>query len=165
MRNKTYKVILTEAQRDYLSELICKGTQSAQKLTRARILLKADEGEKGPAWRDQQIATALEISRLTVERVRKTFVSQGLERAISRQKPKQPTHVKFDGEKEAHLVAIACSDPPQGRERWTLRLVVERTFRSLGRYRRLSKDYERLTETSETMIYAAMVRLMLKHLA
>ena len=125
MRPKTYKVILTEAERDYLADLICRGTQSAQKLIRGRILLKADEGEKGPAWHDEQIVEALEISRPTVERVRKIFASDGLEKAISRQNPSRPTHVKFDGEKEAHLIAIACSDPPDGRDRWTLRLIAD----------------------------------------
>ena len=125
MRGKTHQVILTESQRDYLAELICKGTQSAQKLTRARILLKADEGGKGPAWGDERIAEALEISHPTVERVRKAFASFGLQRAISRKKRKCPTNVKFDGEKEAHLIAIACSEAPQGRERWTLRLIAD----------------------------------------
>jgi transposase len=95
-------------------------------LTHARILLKADEGEDAPAWADVKIADALEISRSTVLRVRTRFVEEGLQAALIHRRPKNTKPPKLDGSQEAHLIALACSEPPKGRERWSLRLLADR---------------------------------------
>ena len=127
MPAKRYPVRLDRHQRDYLIALTTSGTESARKLTRARILLKADEGELGPAYADKEIKEAVEVSISTISRTRKTFALEGLEAALipkKRSKPSRPK--KFDGEKEAHLIALACSEAPEGHARWTLRLLAEK---------------------------------------
>ena len=126
MPAKQFKVILDEFQRDYLIDLISSGTNSARKLTRARILLKADESEFGPAYADEEIREAVEVSIPTIERTRKTFVLEGLTAALTPKKPSKPPNPKFDGEKEAHLIALVCSDPPQGCARWSLRVLADK---------------------------------------
>jgi hypothetical protein len=100
---------------------------------RARILLKADEGEDATdgAWPDTKIADALEISRSTVARVRERFVAEGLEAALVHRKPKSTKPKKLDGAQEAHLIALSCSRPPKGKKRWSVRLLAER-FVMLG---------------------------------
>ena len=123
MPAKQYQVILDQCQRDYLSDLISSGIESARKLTRARILLKADEGEFGPAYDNKQIKEAIEVSIPTIERTRKTFVVDGLTAALTAKKRSDTPTLKIDGEKEAHLIALVCSQPPQGCARWTLRLL------------------------------------------
>ena len=127
MPKKRYPVILDRNQRDYLIDLTSSGTESARKLTRARILLKADEGDLGPAYADKEIKEAVEVSVSTIERTRKTFLLEGLEATLipkKRSKPSRPQ--KFDGETEAHLIALACSEAPEGHARWTLRLLAEK---------------------------------------
>ena len=107
--------------------LISSGIESSRKLTRARILLKADTGELGPAYADEAIKQALDVSLSTIQRTRKAFVLQGLTAALhpkKRQKASRPE--KFDGEKEAHLIALVCSEAPAGFSRWTLRLLAEK---------------------------------------
>ncbi len=126
MPAKQYQVILDQCQRDYLIDLISSGIEPARKLTRARILLKADEGEFGPAYADEQIKEAVEVSIPTIERTRKTFVLDGLTSALNPKKRSDTPHQKFNGEKEAHLIALVCSEPPQGHSRWTLRLLSEK---------------------------------------
>jgi hypothetical protein len=111
MPAKQYQVILDQCQRDYLIDLISAGIESARKLTRARILLKADEGEFGPAYADEKIKEAIEVSIPTIERTRKTFVLEGLTGALNPKKRSDTPNQKFDGEKEAHLIALVCSDP------------------------------------------------------
>ena len=91
----------------------------------ARILLKADASPGGPNWDDGAIAEGLEVGRATVERVRKTFVEEGFETALGRRKPRRLYVRALDGDGEAHLIALACSQPPEGRSRWTLRLLAE----------------------------------------
>jgi transposase len=93
---------------------------------RARILLKADESPGGPEWSDDQIAEGLEVGRATVERVRKAFVEEGLESALERRKPRRQYLHTLDGDGEAHLIALACGQTPEGRSRWTLRLLADR---------------------------------------
>ena len=123
---KKYKVTLTPDERLSLSELIAAGKASAQKLVHARILLKADAAPDGPAWPDARIAEALEVNVTTVERVRQRFVEQGLAAALVRKKQDRPSRPrKLDGAAEARLVALACSEPPQGRAAWTLRLLAD----------------------------------------
>src|SRR4051812_47487021 len=124
---KKYKVTLTAEERLSLSELIAAGKASAQKLIHARILLKADAAPDGPAWTDDRIAEAVEVNRSTVERVRQRFVEQGFEAALVRKKQVRPSRQrKLDGDGEARLVALACSQPPQGRGAWTLQLLADR---------------------------------------
>ena len=123
---KKYPVILTETERDHLKSLIAAGTAPARKLTHARILLKADESSEGPAWVDEQVAEAVEVSQPTVCRVRKQYVEEGLEAARNRRPPNRHYHRKLDGEQEARLIALACSDPPEGQARWSLRLLADR---------------------------------------
>ena len=127
MPYKKYLVILTPAERDWLSGLVSAGRRSALTITRARILLKADQAPGGPAWEDQDIARALDCSVRTVERVRQRFVERGLEPALGR-KPKDrlSRERKLDGAAEARLIALACSAPPEGRLRWTLKLLADR---------------------------------------
>lgn len=123
MPAKIYKVTLTNEEREYLNTLISKGKAAAQKLTHAHILLKADQSEHSPAWEDRLICESFNISAATVERVRKTFVEDGIEAALCHKKPCRTRSVKFDGEKEARLIAPACSQPPDGFKDWTLRLL------------------------------------------
>lgn len=120
MSKKKYVVTLTGEERRELEALISSGAEKARKLTRARILLKADEG-----WTDKAISEALDVGRSTVERVRKRFVHTGLE-AINQRKPRRRYERKLDGHAEARLIALACSAPPQGRKRWTLRLLADK---------------------------------------
>lgn len=123
---KKYRVTLTTEERQQLSELIAAGKTAAQKLTHARILLKADAAPGGPAWTDARIAEAVEVNLTTVERVRERFVEQGLEAALVRKKQARPSRErKLDGAGEARLVALACSNPPRGRDAWTLRLLAD----------------------------------------
>ena len=109
-----------------MSDLTSKGRGSAAVLRRARILLKADEGGEGPGWTDPAICDALEVSLSTVARVRKAFVEEGLDAALDRKKPQGRQYRKLDGEQEAHLIAVACSTPPEGRTRWTLKMLSNR---------------------------------------
>ena len=118
--NKKYRVQLTPAARAELEQVVRTGRAAAAAQARARILLKADGAEGGPAWPDAAIAAALEVSVATVERVRKRFVTQGLAAATRRQPTTRPPQWKLDGAQEAQLAALACSAPPAGAERWTL---------------------------------------------
>jgi len=120
MPKKKYIVNLAEEERRELEALISSGAEKARKLTRARILLKADEG-----WTDTAISEALDVGRSTVERVRKRFVDSGLA-AITRRKSRRRYERKLDGHAEARLIALACSAPPKGRKRWTLRLLADK---------------------------------------
>jgi len=124
---KKYKVTMTAEERDFLQELIAAGKAAAKKLTHARILLKADAAPGGPAWTDARIAEALEVHVNTVERLRERFVEQGLAAALGRKRQDRPSRERtLDGKAEAHLIALACSEPPQGRARWTLRLLADK---------------------------------------
>jgi len=123
---KKYPVILSETERDELKQLIAAGTAPARKLTHARILLKADQSPQGPGWVDEMVAEAVEVSQPTVSRVRKQYFEEGLEAALNRRPPNREYYRKLDGEQEARLVALACSDPPEGQARWSLRLLADR---------------------------------------
>ena len=107
--------------------MIAAGKATAQKLAHARILLKADAAPGGPAWTDEQIAAAVEVSVATVERVRQRFVEQGLEAALVRKPQDRPSRErKLDGRAEAHLIALACSPAPEGRTAWTMQLLADK---------------------------------------
>src|SRR5215467_8406782 len=124
---KKYVVRLNAEERAYLDELIRKGKSPAQRLMKARILLKADVGEGGEGWSDCRIIEALETSASMIYRVRKQLVEEGFEAVLSRKQRAMPAVPRiFDGEKEAKLIALACSEPPAGRARWTLRLLEEK---------------------------------------
>jgi len=123
---KKYIVTLTKEERQMLQVMLSRGKAAARKLMRARILLKADESPGGPEWNDDQIAEGLEVGRATVERVRKEFVEEGLEAALERRKPRRQYQHALDGDGEAHLIALACGQAPEGRSRWTLRLLADR---------------------------------------
>lgn len=124
--NKHYHVRLTETERAHLHDLIAAGTAPARQLLHARILLKADEGPTGPAWVDERIAEAVEVSQPTVSRVRKQYVEQGLEAALHRRAPTRVYERTLDGAHEARLIALACSAPPRGQARWSLRLLADK---------------------------------------
>jgi transposase len=115
---KRYIVTLTDSERAELRKLISSGKGAARRLAHARILLKADQG-----LTDQCIATEVEVGHATVERVRRRFVEEGLKASLDPHRPNKPRQRKIDGEVEAHLVALTCSAPPEGRARWTLRLL------------------------------------------
>jgi len=123
---KKYKVTLTTDERRALKELIAAGKAAAQKLAHARILLKADAAPGGPDWTDDRIADAVEVSTDTVGRVRQRFVEDGLDAALDRKKASRPpVPPTLDGRPEARLIALACSDPPDGRARWTMQLLAD----------------------------------------
>jgi transposase len=123
---KKYIVKLAEKEREELHQLIAQGRASARKLTHARILLKADSSEAGPSWTDQLISEALEVGTATIERVRQRFVEEGLQEALNRQRPGTSRLRKLDGEQEAHLMALTCSQPEEGQDRWTLQLLADK---------------------------------------
>src|SRR5262245_5127443 len=121
-----YVVRLTAPQRQQLRQMARSGKHSARTLVHVRILLKVDAADVGPAWDDVATAEALDCGVQTVARIRKKFVTGGLDAALHRKKPTGRQYRKLDGEQEARLVALACSSPPDGRARWTLQLLAER---------------------------------------
>ena len=129
---KDYVVRLSGEERRQLETLVRKGKSPARRLLKARILLKADVSEAGEGWSDSRIIEALDASPSMVYRVRKQLVEEGLEAVLSRKQRATPAVAPiFDGEKEAKLIALACSKPPKGRARWTLR-VLENKVVELG---------------------------------
>ena len=121
---KKYVVRLNAGEREHLQALIRKGKSPAKRLLKARILLKADVSEAGEGWSDSWIIQALDTSASMIYRVRKQLVEEGFEAVLSRKRRMTPPVAAiFDGEKEAKLIALACSEPPKGRARWTLRLL------------------------------------------
>ena len=134
---KIYHVDLTEEERESLLQLIRTGKPSARKVTRARILLLADEGKL-----DREIQEALHTGLSTIERTRKRFVEGNLEYALN-EKKRSGAPRKFDGKQEAYLVALACSPPPSGRVRWTLQLLSDKLV-ELGVVEKISDETVRL---------------------
>jgi transposase len=119
---KKHVVALTVEQRESLAGLVNSGRESARKITRARVLLRADDGEA-----DEEIAEALGVGRATVERVRRRFATAGLDAAVERRpQPARPDKRVLDGAAEARLITLACSKPPEGHGRWTLDLLADR---------------------------------------
>jgi hypothetical protein len=124
---KVYRVTLTAEEQADLEALVRRGTAAARKLTRARILLQSNQAAEGPAWPDQQIADALEVAVRTVAYVRQRFVGRGLDGAWNRKRQDRPSRLrKLDGRAEARLIALACSEPPSGRDHWTLQLLADK---------------------------------------
>lgn len=124
--NAKYVVRLTEEERAGLEDLTRRGRVAVARVKHAWILLKADEGAGGPGWPDKQIREAYGVSWSMIARVREKLVDEGLEAALSRKKAEHSPTLKVDGEREARLIALACSAPPEGRVRWTLRLLADK---------------------------------------
>ncbi len=123
---KKYRVTLIPEEREQLIKMINTGKAAARKIIHARILLKADESEGGEKQKDEDIRKALSINVRTVEKVRQRFVEEGLEAALN---PKPASRIKprkIDGKNEAHLIALVCGDPPEGRNKWTMKLLADK---------------------------------------
>ena len=142
---KKYIVRLSTEEREILTKLINTGRGPARMFTRARILLKADQSDNGPGWSDDKISEALDVTVQTIERVRKQLVEEGFDAVLSRRKYTQKvSRKKIDGDVEAHLIALSCSEPPPGRARWTLRLLAD-TIVELGYAQSISHEAVRQT--------------------
>jgi transposase len=126
--NTKYRVELNEEQRQHLEKITSSGIYPARQIKHAQILLKSDWIEN---WSYEQISKAFDITAVTIAKVRRTFVQDGFEAALQRKKPDREYERALDGEAEAHLIALACSEPPAGREHWSLRLLQNR-FVKLG---------------------------------
>ena len=126
--NTKYIVALNEEQRQHLEKITSSGKVSARQMKRAQILLKSDLQTN---WSYEQIMEAFDVSAVTIAAVRRAFVEQGLEASLQRKKPDREYEHALDGEGEAHLIALACSEPPAGRAKWSLRLLQDR-FVKLG---------------------------------
>jgi transposase len=144
MPAKRYKVTLEPDERGELEKLISRGKGAARRLAHARILLHADQGAGRPGRIDAEIAEAVGVSVATIERVRQRFVEEGLEAALSPRPPQRLYPRKLDGEAEARLIALACGPPPEGRARWTLRVLAERMV-VLGYVEEVSHETVRTT--------------------
>jgi transposase len=122
-----YSVKLNREQRDQLEELVKKGEAPARKIQHAHILLKSDKGEHGPRWSYKRIQEAFGIGETMIKRVRKRFVENGLEDALNRRRqPERPNKQKIDGKQEAQIIAMLCTERPEGQETWTLRATAAR---------------------------------------
>lgn len=122
-----YSVELSQEQRKELEELVKKGEAPARKIMHAHILLKTDKGKNGPRWSDRQIQEAFGLGETVLKTVRKRFVEEGLEVALQRKRqPPRPQKRKIIGEQEARIVAVLCTEQPEGAERWTLRALTDR---------------------------------------
>jgi len=124
--NKRYIISLTHAEREELEALVSRGKQAVWRQTRAWILLQADVGPEGPAWTDERIGEAYGVSAVTMYRVRQAFVEEGFAKVLKRKPLSRPRSRKLDGDQEAYLIALACSQPPAGRCRWTLRMLADK---------------------------------------
>jgi hypothetical protein len=125
--NKRYVVRLTEDERSDLRRMVSTGKAAARKILHARVLLQVDESPGGPGWPDTQVSESLRVHPNTIAGIRERFVEQGLEAALNRKKQERPSRQpRLDGKAEAHLIALRCGEPPEGRNRWTLRLLADR---------------------------------------
>ncbi len=126
MPAKRYRVTLSNEEREHLTELVSKGRTKARTITRARILLLADENAQHASWIDARIAEALGTSSRTVERTRQTCVEEGIEAALNHKQPQQTRSKRLDGQGEARLIQLVCSQPPDGHQRWTMQLLADK---------------------------------------
>ncbi len=141
---RKYVIELTEAERQHLEKLTSSGETSARALTHAHILLKSDSSADGPNWKYEQISAAYNVTHVTIMNVRRRFVEGGVEAALYRKKPDREYPHVLDGEAEAHLIALACGEPPEGQVRWSLRLLRDRLIR-LGHVDNVSHETVRTT--------------------
>jgi transposase len=126
---RRYRVTLTRQEREELEALTKRGKTRATRFTRARALLLCDAGPGGPAWKVADAAAALGVTSRTIEHLKKRFVEDGLEAALGRKPREKPPRERiFDGSFEARLIALACSDPPEGYQRWTVRLLADKAL-------------------------------------
>lgn len=125
MPAKKYKIRLTTEEREKLSALVNKGKGNARRIKRAHILLLADENQPDGGWKDAAIAKALNAANRTVERTREKCVMEGLEAALNHTRPSKSRSKVLDGAAEARLVQIACSEAPDGHDRWTLQMLAD----------------------------------------
>ena len=142
--NKKYVVTLRDEERQALEAMVNQGKVAARKIQRAWILLKANRGTAGPGWRDEDIHQTFGVGLVTIYRVRQTFVEEGFEAVLQRRPKSRHRFRKLDGDQEAHLIALACSKPPAGRRRWTVRLLAKRIV-ELGYTDRVSPETVRQT--------------------
>ena len=126
MPKKKYIVSLTLEERNYLEKLVRTGKNPAYKVNHARILWLADTADIESGWKDEDISKALRISVSTIERVRQKLVELGLEAALNRNRAARSKFCKLDGEAEAYLIALSCSEPPSGREHWTMKMLASK---------------------------------------
>lgn len=137
---KKLTILLSEEQRASLEHLLAAGTAPARKLMHVYILLKANSSAQGPNWSDEQIHEAFGVGKSTIWRVRRRFVEQGLDDALTRRpQPERPGKRIFDGEKEAHLIALTCGEKPEGEGQWSLRLLAQRLVK-LGEVEQVSHE-------------------------
>lgn len=136
---KKYIVDLTRDEKKKLKEIISSGKHSAKKISRAHLLLKANEG-----WTDKKIAKAITVDRTTVERIRKQFVEESFESAINGRRSKRVYKRKLEGKQEAQLIAISCGEVPEGRVRWTLHMLADKMVQ-LGYVENISHETVRKT--------------------
>jgi transposase len=127
--NQKYVVKLSDSERERLKKMLKAGVAKARTLRRAQILLKSDTSAGGVGWTYEQIREAFDVSPVTVHKVRKAYVEQGLEAALKGRQSSREYITRLDGNAEARLIALACSAPPAGHERWTLRLLQDRLVR------------------------------------
>lgn len=121
---KKYIVRLSVEEREALKRLVSSGKGSARMFTRAHVLLKADVGEEGPGWPDKKISEAFDVTVQSIERIRKQLVEEGFDSVLRRREYIQKvSRKKIDGDVEAHLIALACSEAPEGYTQWSLRLL------------------------------------------
>lgn len=144
MPTKKYRVKLSKEDRSQLLERLGRGERPAREQARIRVLLKVDEGPQGPAWSDARTAEALELAAGTVAAVRRRFCERGLLGCIERKSPAREYERKLDGQQEARLVQLACSEAPDGRSEWSLRLLADRMV-ELGVVDSLSHETVRQT--------------------
>lgn len=154
---KVFVVRLTQSERSQLEALLKSRKSSALKLTRARILLKADQQDRAPAWTDAEIAEALDVSMKTVFNIRRRWAEYGLAAALERKKQEAPSRLrKLDGRAEAKLVAVCCGPAPKGRAKWTLRLLADKVVH-LGLASSISPETVRQTLKKRTQALADAV--------
>ena len=147
--------MFSAAERQSLQQLTTTGKAAAYKITRTRILLKADEHQTEGDWKKQAIREGLDVSIATIERVRQQFVEEGFEAVLSYKQRQYSKVRRLDGDKEANLIALTCSDAPKGRVRWTLRLLVE-CMVELGHVEQIS--HETIRQTLKKTMMAKLTR-------
>lgn len=123
---KKYVITLSPEEREELAAVVRKGKVAAGKRLHAQLLLQADSGAGGPAWTDEEISAALAVHPTTVANIRQRCVEEGVQAALQRRAPRRHYQRKLDGKQEAQLIAVACSAPPAGQKRWTLRLLADK---------------------------------------
>jgi len=158
MPAKKYIVNLSKAEREKLTTLVKTGKAAAYKRQRAHILLKADTGPEGPGLKDSDIAASIDVSDRTVERTRQRLVEKGLEKALEREVRQRSKALRLDGEQQAHLIALTCSEPPEGRNRWSLKLLANKMV-ALNHVESISPETIRqvLKKRSQTLATQRMV--------